>query len=67
MNDTEIPIFLRKYFNETCDIENKKVWEKEYENPVEMADLIGIYIENNDKYHFNMWVSLDPRAVYKYK
>ena len=51
MNDTEIPIFLRKYFNETCDIENKKVWEKEYENPVEMADLIGIYIENNDKYH----------------
>ena len=24
-----------------------------------MADMIGVFIENNDKYQINMWISLD--------
>lgn len=34
-------------------------WEKSYRNPVEIADIIGALIENNDKFHINMWISID--------
>ena len=30
-----------------------------YENPVEMADIIGVFIDNRDLFHCNMWVTLD--------
>lgn len=35
-------------------------WQKEYQNPTEIVDIIGTLIENNDKYDINMWISLDP-------
>lgn len=34
-------------------------WEKSYPNPIEIADIIGILIENNDKFKINMWISID--------
>ncbi len=27
--------------------------------PIEIADIIGALIENNDKFNINMWVSID--------
>ncbi len=33
--------------------------ENHYKNPTEIADIIGTFIENNDKYKINMWISLD--------
>ena len=38
---------------------NNLSWQKEFKNPVEIADLIGIYVDNLDKYNINMWISLD--------
>ncbi len=40
-------------------IENDLLWQKEYENPLEIADIIGALIENQEDYKINMWVSLD--------
>ena len=34
-------------------------WEKKYQNPVEITEIIGTCIDNNDKYSINMWISLD--------
>lgn len=34
-------------------------WQKKYQNPLEMADIIGTFIENNDKFKINMWISID--------
>ncbi len=34
-------------------------WEKKYQNPVEITEIIGTFIDNNDKYSINMWISLD--------
>lgn len=34
-------------------------WEKNYRNPIEIADIIGALIENNDKFNINMWISID--------
>lgn len=56
-NNIEIPEFLSKYYNQ--DFQELNEWETEYENPIEMADLIGVFLENNDKFKINMWISLD--------
>ena len=41
------------------NLENDLKWNTEFENPIEMNDMIGTFIENNDKYKINMWISLD--------
>lgn len=34
-------------------------WEINFRNPLEIADILGALIENNDKFNINMWVSID--------
>ena len=56
----EIKRFLETYKKETMHIpKNKLKWEKVYKNPIEISDIIGIFIENNDRYRITMWISLD--------
>ena len=55
----EISNFLNKYFNKEKEFINLLEWEKKYQNPVEIAEIIGTFIDNNDKYSINMWISLD--------
>ena len=42
---------------------NMLEWEKIYDNPVEMADIIGVFIENKENYEINMWISLDKDVL----
>jgi len=58
----EISKFLKNFYNKDIFLKNDLKWEKFYENPVEMADILGIYIDNIDLYNINMWVSLDEDA-----
>ena len=46
----EIQRFINKYLNEENNLCNEWKWEKVYENPVDISDIIGICIENIDKY-----------------
>ena len=55
----EINKFLSDYYNTNLDIEDKLKWQRKYKNPIEMVDLIGVFIENSDKYQINVWVCLD--------
>lgn len=55
----EISKFLNDYYNKEITIDNEFKWEKKYENSIEIADIIGAFIDNNDKYKINMWISLD--------
>lgn len=55
----EINRFLTKFYNTSLDIENSLKWEKEYKNPIELAEIIGTLIDNYDDYSINIWVSLD--------
>lgn len=50
---------MSHFYNTDLDIENELKWEKKYENPIELAEIIGIYIDNSDNYMLNMWISLD--------
>lgn len=51
-----LDVFNRQYSKEMPD---DLLWQKEYENPVEIADIIGALIENKEDYKINMWISLD--------
>ena len=56
----EINSFLQHFLKEDASEHiNLLEWEKKYQNPVEIADIIGTFIDNNDKYSINMWISLD--------
>ena len=59
----EIQRFLTSFYNRSIQLENDLKWNTHFENPIEMNDMIGTFIENNDKYKINMWISLD-KGVY---
>ena len=67
--NNEIYNFLNKMFDKSY---NKKIneytpsmleWENKYENPIELADIIGVFIENKDNFKINMWISLDENVL----
>lgn len=57
----EISRFLHNFYNNDClSIENNLLkWKNSYDNPIEISDIIGVFIDNTDKYDINMWISLD--------
>ncbi len=55
----EITGFLKKFYNKDIKLTNDLKWEQKYENSIEIADIIGAYIDNIEDYKINMWVSLD--------
>lgn len=55
----EISSFLTHFYKNKTAIETEFLWQKEYENPLEMTDMISALIENQDDYKVNMWISLD--------
>lgn len=57
--DGEIYRFLTSFYAKKIELENELKHKITFENPIEMADLIGAFIENNDKYRINMWISFD--------
>lgn len=59
MKNNEIKKFLDNFYNENSILENDLEWTKEFKNPIEIADIIGTFIDNNDKYNINMWISMD--------
>lgn len=58
----EISNFLKKFYNKDINLTNDLKWEQKYENSIEIADIIGAYIDNIEDFKINMWVSLDSDA-----
>lgn len=66
----EIYKFLSKMFDKSYNKDNINEydelmleWETKYSNPVDMADIIGVFIENKEDFKINMWVSLDEDVL----
>ena len=51
--------FLSKFYNTNLNINDKLNWQKYYENPIEIAEIIGVYIDNYESFKLNMWICLD--------
>ncbi len=58
----EISKFLSKFYRKNIFLSNDLKWEKIFANPIEIADFIGIFVDNKDLYKINMWISLDEGA-----
>lgn len=64
-NSEKLNEFLNCFYEKKIKTNNDLVWEKTYQNPIEMSDIIASFIDNNYKYQMiNMWVSIDPRCFY---
>lgn len=55
----EVNKFLSHFYNTNLDLDSALKWNKEYNNPIEMAEIIGTYVDNIEKFSLNMWISLD--------
>ena len=61
----ELNRFLSKFYNTNLEIENKLNWEKKFANPIELAEIVGTYIDNSEDYLISMWISLDKDIYIK--
>lgn len=63
--NNEIYRFLQNFYcgEENSIDKNLLEWKKTFENPVEMADMIGVFIDNNDNYKINMWICIDKDVL----
>jgi len=59
LEQNEIKRFLDKFYDTDVALPNNLKWEKEFLNPIEIVDIIGVFIDNKDTFKINMWVSLD--------
>lgn len=50
--------FLTKFYNENIDIKEAK-FEKTFQNPIDMIEIISAIIDNNEKYKIGIWISFD--------
>lgn len=58
-NTNEIEEFLNKFYSQNITLTDNYFWEKKFENPVDMIEIISTFIDNNDKFLGNIWISLD--------
>ena len=59
----EIKRFLENFFKKNEIDFFLLEWQEDFENPIEMANMIGVFIDNSDKYRINMWISLDKDVL----
>lgn len=58
----ELNKFLSRFYNTNFDMEDSLSWEKKYANPVELAEIVGTFVDNYEDYILNMWISLDKNV-----
>ena len=55
----ELNDFLSRFYNTDLEIYNNLNWKKKYTNPIELAEIIGVYIDNSDLYNLKMFICID--------
>ena len=55
----EINNFLTRFYNTNLNLEGNLEWKKEYQNPIELSDIIGAYVDNLNDFNLKMWICLD--------
>ena len=61
----ELNKFLSLFYNTNLGLENSLKWEKKYENPIEIATLLGVFADNNEDFNIVMWICLDKGVFIK--
>lgn len=58
-NKSTLNEFLNKFYGKPINLENNLNFEKNFENPVDMVELISTLVDNNEKYNIGIWITLD--------
>ena len=61
----ELEKFLSSFYNTSFSIFNDLKWKKKYSNPVEITEIIGTFVDNEDDFNISMWVCLDKDVFIK--
>lgn len=64
-NTYELNRFLSKFYNSNFDLKNELKWTKKYRNPIELAEIIGVFSDNFDDFNLSMWISIDKNVFIK--
>lgn len=58
----EIKKFLELYYSKEINLKDNLIYKEEFENPINMIEIISCFIDNNNKFEANLWISLDPNV-----
>ena len=58
----ELNTFLSKFYNTDLEIYENSHWEKKYTNPIELAEIVGVFLDNVEDYSILMWICLDKNV-----
>ncbi len=58
----ELNTFLSKFYNTHLEIYEDLSWEKQYTNPIELAEIVGVFLDNMEDYLIYMWICLDKNV-----
>ncbi len=63
----EIERFLKQFYNNSnlsVTVSSSLLeWEQSFDNPIEMTEMIGVFIDNLEDFKINMWVCLDENML----
>lgn len=51
--------FLTKFYNTDFNDIKEPKFEKTFDSPIDMIDIISTIVDNNDKYNIGIWISFD--------
>ena len=58
----ELNRFLSKFYNTNLEIDENLHWEKQYQNPIELAEIVGVFLDNIEDYFIHMWICIDKNV-----
>ena len=58
-NSIDLENFLSLFYDSSFSLNKDLNWEKKYNNPVEVVEIIGAFADNSEKFEISMWVSID--------
>ena len=58
-NSGEIKKFLEAFFSKNVDLIDDLFWECQYDNPIDMIELVSCFMDNKDNFKINLWISID--------
>ena len=58
-NSGEIKKFLEAFFSKNINLIDDLFWERKYNNPIDMIELISCFIDNKENFKINLWISID--------
>lgn len=64
-NTNTLNDFLDNFYSKKIELENSSSWQKEFDNPVDISELIAVFVDNLDVYNINMWITLDKNIFIK--